>query len=388
MPTAQTQLRLGLRCFAVDVTPPIGDYLCGGLHGRSVGIESRLWLRGLILDFQGLRCVIASIEFCYLVGRSHARLIDAIASAAGTPVSNVTVHSTHAHDAPLMDEESHGLLARHGHSAHNEVYFERVLSDTRAAVARKMREEPVSIASIAQTSHPVFEFASNRRVIGTNGRCLTRWSICGNADIRNAPCGMIDPDLRQLILFNDVHAPVAAIHCYACHPQVSDGRGLVSGDAPGRAIELFNHAYPGVFSVYLTGCAGDITAGKYTTQNKLRNQLLFGNRLFDAMDAAFLKAVPRSLDFVRWSDHVFDLDLAPVDKPMDHWEALMCKPSDGKGNIAFQFIAAEKAHRVERKINRYPFRLSRLTLNETDLLFCRPNSCWSIRGSHNPCGRA
>ena len=71
-----------LRTFAVDVTPPLGDYLCGGLHGRSVGVESPLWLRGLIFDAPGLRCVVASIEFCYLVGRSHERLLAAIADAA------------------------------------------------------------------------------------------------------------------------------------------------------------------------------------------------------------------------------------------------------------------------------------------------------------------
>jgi hypothetical protein len=324
----------------------------------------------MILDFSGSRCVIASIEFCYLVGRSHARLIAAIASAADTAVSNVTAHSTHAHDAPLMDEESHGLLARHGHNAHNEAYFAQVLNDTHAAVAAAVRTEAIAVKAVAQTSHPVHEFASKRRVIGSDGRCLTRWSICSNRDIRDAPCGKIDPDLRQVILFDETQKPVAVVHCYACHPQVSDGRGLVSGDAPGRAVELFSRAYPGIFSVYLTGCAGDITAGKYTTQNKLRNQILFGNRLFDAMDSAFLKAVPHALESVRWADQVFDLALAPVEQPMDDWEALMRRPSDGGQDIAIQYIAAAKAWRVERKMDCYPFRLSKLSLNGIDLLFC------------------
>jgi len=361
---------LRLHTFAVDVTPPTGDYLCGGLHGRSTGVESHLWLRGMIFDTGDMRCIIASIDFCYLAGRSHARLVDAIASAANISESQVTVHSTHAHDAPLIDEEAHGILQRYGHAVHNEAGFQELLAGAHQSVSLALKGNGVRVAAIAASQHPVHEFAGNRRIIGTDGKCLTRWSICGNPAIRDAPCGTIDPALRQVILFNEQNTAIAAIHCYACHPQVSDGRGLISSDAPGRALGLFNSAYPGVFSIYFTGCAGDITGGKFTTRNKVRNQILFGNRLFDAMDAAFLKADPHPFETLRWSDRVFHLPLTPVTEPLSYWEDRMRSPGDGEQPVAHAYLAAMKAQRLAGKIHGYPFRLSRLSLNGVDLLFC------------------
>ena len=57
-----------LRTFEVDFTHEVGDYVCGGLQERSIATESALLLRGLILEQDGQRTVIAAIDYCYTVG--------------------------------------------------------------------------------------------------------------------------------------------------------------------------------------------------------------------------------------------------------------------------------------------------------------------------------
>src|SRR5687768_4745586 len=93
--------KLDARTFRVDVTPPVGDYVCGGLSGPSIGVETPLELRGVLLEADAERCAIVVVDYCYLCGRSHRRLVDAVAKAAGLPPGRVAVHANHVHDAPL-----------------------------------------------------------------------------------------------------------------------------------------------------------------------------------------------------------------------------------------------------------------------------------------------
>lgn len=359
-----------MRTFRADVTPPVGDYLCGGLHGRSIGIDRPIWLSGIILEANGTRYVIASIEYCYLVGRSHNRMIDTIAHATGVPASQVTVHSTHAHDAPLINEELHALLEPIAPGVHNESYFQRVLNDARQSVSEVLRQPGTVVGGVAYSTQPVKEFASNRRVVGADGTIGVRWSICRDLQVRNAPVGTIDPLLRQVIFYDKDEKPVAAISNYTSHPQVSDGRGLIGGEAPGYALQMFRQAYPDVFHMYLTGCAGDITAGKFTTLNKERNLLLFGSRLFDAMDSAFLHATPRPLGSVRWFDSSFDLQLSQLPTDIGPYRKIMLTPADSPtAAVGNQYVAGLRVLRLQNHIKQYRFRLSRLSLGGIDLLF-------------------
>lgn len=169
-----------IRTFKVNVTPPVGDYLCGGMNQPSLGVETPLFLRGLILSTNETRYAIAVVDFCYLAGRSHQRLQKALAEAACIPDAQVTLHSTHVHDAPLINEEAHELIPGEAGALHNETYFQCVLGDTQAAVVRAMTHAGVAINSIAFSQHEVKQFASSRRVLDDNNRSHTRWSRCKN----------------------------------------------------------------------------------------------------------------------------------------------------------------------------------------------------------------
>lgn len=384
-----------LHTFRVDVTPPIGDYLCGGLHTTSIGVEQRIDLRGMVLTHGGTRYVLAVIDFCYLCGRSNDRLHRALADAAGVPVSQVVACSNHIHDVPLIDEEPHAIVQDlAGLPIHNEAWFAALLERIAAAVRAALAEPGVPVSHVGISWAPVVEFASTRRVIDANNRAHTRYSKCMDPVLKSAPEGAIDPLLRQVTLYttasgeskaapsqaaftafnqespakgNDPRGPVpvACLQSYASHPQVSDGRRLVSGDTVGVARDLFAAAFPNLTQVFFDGCGGDITAGKYTTRLGERDRLYFGVRLADAMIAAHKAAAPEPLTSVSWSDHTLTLPLAPVHVS----EAELLKDlRDPAVPHNVKYLRAMKLDRIARKIDEYPYRLTALRLNDIALL--------------------
>ena len=105
--------------------------------------------------------------------------------------------------------------------------------------------------------------ASNRRYLGTDGSVrFDRTSSTRDAAAQAAPENLIDPWLRTLS-FWDGETPLVAVSAYAVHPMSYYGQGDVSADFPGLARRLRQEEMPGVRQIYLTGCGGNLTAGKY-----------------------------------------------------------------------------------------------------------------------------
>ncbi len=87
------------------------------------------------------------------------------------------------------------------------------------------------------------------------------------------PEGEIDPRLKTFSLWAE-EEPVVAWSCYAVHPMSYYGRGQVSADFPGIARAKRQQDDPRVLQIYFTGCAGDVTAGKYNTGDPANRPVL------------------------------------------------------------------------------------------------------------------
>jgi len=351
--------------FKVEVTPPVGGYLCGGFHEQSVGVETPLYLRGAVVSANGTRYVLACVDYCYLVGRSQRRLIEAVAAGANVPAGRVSLHSNHVHDAPLIDEEAHERIERFaGVRVHDEGYFSGVLKRTKEAVETALKTPAREVGGIAFASHAVSRFASTRRVLEADGTCKVRFSICRDAAIRDRPEGLIDPMLDQVVFYDTKQSPMVCMNFYASHPQVSDGRRMISADTIGVALDLFEKSHPDVFPIYFSGCAGDITAGKFTTLDRHRNRLVFGVRLYDAMQEALAKARPGPVGAVRWDDRVFNVPLSQIEQGEEHFQAIL----RGEGPVGVKYNAATKLQRLEEKLTSCPYRISLARFGEIGIL--------------------
>jgi hypothetical protein len=156
----------------------------------------------------------------------------------------------------------------------------------------------------------VEQVASNRRVMGDDGRVkAVRWTKTRDAAVRAEPEGLIDPYLKTISFWNG-EKKLAVLHYYAVHPTSFDGDGLVTPDFVGLARDK-RMAEDGVPRLYFTGCAGNITAGKYNDGNPANRPVLTGH-IYDAMVAS--EKDMRKVALGRWHWQVESVTLPALDK--------------------------------------------------------------------------
>jgi hypothetical protein len=300
---------LHLATFACDVTPPLGHPLCGGWIEPARGVDDPLRALGVILLGMGQPIVLCAVDWCATRNEATRLWREALAQAAHTVPANVAVHCVHPHNAPFADVEAQRLLgAVPGTTPSLDLkFFDRVVRQTaaaaQAALARTRRFTHVGLGQ-AQ----VEQVASNRRVLGPDGKVrFTRTSATKSKEARDASEGLIDPWLKTLS-FWDGARPLAALHYYATHPMSYYGDGRVSSDFCGLARQKRQEDDPEIFQVYFTGCAGNITAGKYNDGAK-ENRPVLRDRVYRAMAAAWQATERHPL--AGWEWRVEPLRLAP-----------------------------------------------------------------------------
>lgn len=274
-----------LATFTCDVTPPDGHPLCGGWIEPVRGVDDPLKANGVVLLGGAKPVVLCVVDWTGLRNEAFRVWRKALADAAHTTPEHVSLHCVHPHNAPFADLEAQRLIA----AAHAPIsldlayYNECVARSTKALKAALPRA--MKFNQIGTGSAVVKEVASNRRVIGSDGKVkFTRTSATKNKEARDAAEGLIDPYLRTLS-FWDGEKPLAALHFYACHPMSYYGDGRVSADFCGLARQK-RADETGVFQAYFNGCGGNITAGKYNDGAK-ENRPALRDRIHAAMATAW-----------------------------------------------------------------------------------------------------
>ncbi len=274
--------------FQADVTVPIGHRLMGILPVRAARITDPLEARGFVLLGADAPIVWASIDWCEIRNEAYDRWREVLAAAADTEPKRVIVTCLHQHDAPVADLGAERLLAKVGlpgglcDPEFHETAVQRVADALRESLSSA---RIVTHVGVGQSM--VRGVASNRRVVLDNGPvAFSRGSSSGSDPaMRNAPDGLIDPMLRT-ISFWDGEQPLVALHAYATHPMSYYGMGEVTADFVGMARRMQQQEDPSVFQIYVTGCSGDVTAGKYN-DGAPDNRPLLARRLHSAMQDAW-----------------------------------------------------------------------------------------------------
>ena len=290
-----------LATFQSDVTPPLGHPLCAGWYPPAKGIADPLSALGLILvpDDQ-LPMVLCALDWAELSNGDYDRWRGELAQAVGTEAERVAVHCIHAHDTPWPDRDAQDILDAHG--CPNIImagdWAEKVRAQAAQAAGEAMTKlQPCTDIAVGQAK--VERVASNRRVMGPDGKVAgVRWTQCRDPQVRDAPEGIIDPMLKT-IGFYQGETPLALLHYYAVHPTSEDGTGLVTPEFVGLARNR-RREESGVPHLYFTGCAGNVTAGKYN-DGIADNRELFTERIHRAMLEAEQGSARQPLERVRWT---------------------------------------------------------------------------------------
>ena len=301
--------------FTVDVTIPLNHRCMGVLPTKSRVIVDPLFAHGFVLQSEDPPIVLCAVDWCEIRNDSYDQWRTALAEAANTTPDRVLVSSLHQHDAPVVDAGAERLLSRVGLSGElfNTKFHDQTVKRVAQAVAASMKEsQPITHLGMGQAQ--VERIASNRRVVLPDGTVsFGRGSRSGSDPVyERAPIGQIDPHLKTLSFWNH-DQPVLALHAYATHPMSYYGRGEVTSDFVGLARAKRQRDDFSVHQIYVSGCSGDVTAGKFNTGTPENRQELT-QRLYDAMVAAWENTTRVPLTKIKFRKTSLKLEMHPSER--------------------------------------------------------------------------
>ncbi|MEO6035567.1 MAG: hypothetical protein ABIQ35_09960 [Verrucomicrobiota bacterium] len=274
--------------FSADVTPPIGHPLMGGGIKPAGKVVDPLFAKGWVLTSQLEKPIVfVSVDWCEIRNQAYDRWREVLGKAAGTDAGRVFVTSVHVHDAPVADLEAQRILEAH-HAAGN-ICDLRFHEEAVQRVAHALTESLKTSRRVTQFGlgqAKVEKVASNRRYTLDDGTVrYGRYSATKDPLAQAAEEGTIDPWLKTLS-FWDGGVPLAAMHFYAVHPMSYYGGGGVSADFVGMARARMQAENPSVFQIYVSGCSGNVTAGKFNDGSP-GNRPILADRIYAAMKASW-----------------------------------------------------------------------------------------------------
>ncbi len=256
--------------FQVDVSPPVGSPLA---YDPTRGVSQPLWAKGIILLPKSEQpIVLVAVDWLGAANKTQHEFRRALADAVNSVPQRVAVHTLHQHDAPRCDLSAAEVLARYDMDRqHYDTQYIRDCIRRSAAAAKSALSNSTQVSSVSFGRAKVEQVASNRRMLGPEGKVhTTRYTACRDPKIRALPEGVIDPWLRSLIFRDGNNKPLAVLSYYATHPQSYYRTGIANPDFPGMARDA-RQEVTGIFHLHFNGAGGNIGAGKYNdgaTENR------------------------------------------------------------------------------------------------------------------------
>ncbi len=302
--TAIADEPLRVASFRADATPPLGSPLCNGNVTPVMEIVSPLTARGVVLLGAGDPIVLCAVDWVGIGNGSYDEFRKLIADAVVTTPDRVALHTLHQHDAPGSDFATEKLLAEHGLGRQfSNPDFDAEVMERVSAAAKLALKNAQAVTHIGLGSGRVEKVASNRRILGPDGKVVLQRQSSGgrNPAAREAPEGTIDPLVRMVSFWNE-DKPLAVLTYYATHPQSFYGRGGVNWDFVGVARAMREEALSALPHVHFDGAGGNVAAGKYNDGSQEKRPLL-AQRLAEGMKLAWesQKKSPIRASDVDWS---------------------------------------------------------------------------------------
>ncbi|MDG2384566.1 MAG: hypothetical protein P8N76_23055 [Pirellulaceae bacterium] len=356
-----------LATFRCDVTIPIGHRCMGVLPTKSKTITDRLYANGFVLLSQDKPVVVCAVDWCEIRNGSYDQWRDALAKSANTTRERVLVCSLHQHDAPVTDKNAADLLR--AANLTGELYDEPFHDDAVKRVANSLAtslKHAQTVTHLGMGQAKVKRIASNRRVVMPSGQVMySRGSRSGSETFhRQAADGEIDPFLKTISFWTN-EQPRLALHAYATHPMSYYGAGEVSADFVGLARERRQRDDLSIKQIYVSGCSGDVTAGKYN-DGSADSRLALTERLYNAMVTAWKNTRRVPLTQVRFRNTQFELDFHP--DPSLSEKALANVLADDSKTVETRILAAMGLASRQRVGRRQKIDMPCLDLGEAKLL--------------------
>jgi hypothetical protein len=362
----EPESKLSISCFAADITPPLGSPLLAGFITRTIQIDDKLQARGIVILGAEKPIVLCSLDWAETNNSSYDYWREELAKAAGTDASRVAVQSIHPHNTPWANLEANQLLQEASSnkiSMMDPIAFAKAVKTTADALKESLNKSK-KVTHIGIGKAKVEKVASARRILNADGTKIemVRMSKSMSEKERNAPEGLIDPFLRTISFWNGEKA-VAALHYYAVHPMSYYGDGHVSCDFCGLARDARQKEQEDIFQVYFTGCAGNISPGKYNDGSH-ENRIVLRDRIHAGMIGAWNDTKRTPISAPKWS--TIDIKLPARTDGEFHPDQLKKLLNNSKATVKNRSRAAIKLT-YQARVDK-PIELSSLEIGEVRIL--------------------
>jgi hypothetical protein len=242
----------------VDITPPVGLLMCGGLDPRvNVGTEDPLLVKTLVAAGNDLKIAIVGVDLIGLPRAIVDQAIDEAARRTGIPPEAIMVSCSHTHSGPYTMD---GLYAA-------DVTDTAYLAALPGAIATSIAEANAECqpATMQVGRALVHHGLHHRRVLGKYGKAYNTWMRAALDDLRICPqvlgsCGPIDPELWVLRFDALDGDPLGVLINFSMHVNTHFGTTW-SADYPGVIAEAVVREYgTGVVTVFTPGACANINA--------------------------------------------------------------------------------------------------------------------------------
>jgi len=346
--------------FSVDATPPLGSPLA---YDPMIATGTPLSCKGIVIYGDRKPVILCAVDWIGIGSSGQIAFKEAFAEAVGTDPERVTVHTLHQHDAPRCNFAADDLLKEQGLTgmAFNVAHARKVIRDAAAAAKAAPQE---AITHVGHGTAEVKEIASNRRIMGPDGKVrATRWTACRSPELRALPVGTIDPELSTVSFWFEDECR-AVLSYYACHPQSYYRTGAPSPDFPGLARNQ-REEESGIPHIHFNGAGGNIGAGKWNDGSK-ENRPVLVNKLATAMKESLNNTKKQGVNsgFLHW--HVEPV-LMPPSTAIDE-AALRETISNIKATPAVRYAAAKELDWYLRCQRKEPVNLTCLQIGSNRVL--------------------
>jgi hypothetical protein len=230
------------------ITPPLGTSLAGSFDDRkATEVHDDLYAHALVLESDGRRVALVSLDLICLPDRHVAAARKRIAARAGIPPDGVLIACTHTHSGPATA----GVL---GVDADVEylAWLPARIADAVESAAGRLRP-----AVLGSTSGCEDRLTFNRRFRMRDGTVYMNPGV-GNPDIVS-PAGPIDPEIGLLYVEGTDGIPLALVVNFALHYVDLDSATEISAGYFAEVADLMRRVKgPAFETIYLNGACGDI----------------------------------------------------------------------------------------------------------------------------------
>lgn len=300
--------QIKISVFEADVTPPLGSPVA---YAKARSIADSLSARGIVIFSGGRPIVLCAVDWIGIANEGLQVWRERLAAAAGTSIDRVSVHALHQHDGVHCDFSMEKIMEEYswGGTRFDTAFLYRAIQHVAESVAEACRHAQ-AITHIGFGQAKVYKVASNRRILGKDGRVkIIRWSSMTDSAAIAAPEGLIDPWLKCVSFWNG-NKPLAVMTYYATHPQSYYGQGDVTCEFVGIARNARQKLLNGLPHIHFNGASGNVAAGKYNDGSVAMRPVL-AKRMETAMQEAWTrtKKTPVSAKDFGWKAVAVSLPL-------------------------------------------------------------------------------